>query len=76
MTMIDAMRCIARRHGVIPARLSLADVDVANWGCDPADISNVSSAIDDAIESGCIAARFAHPAVNVSPSPGALLPAP
>ncbi len=73
--MIDAMMHIARRHGVIPARLSLSDVDVANWGCDPADIANISAAIDDAVESGCIASRFARPAMNVSPSPGALLPA-
>lgn len=72
--MIDAMMHIARRYGVIPARLSLSDVDVANWGCDSADIANMSAAIDEAVESGCIASRFARPAMNVSPSPGALLP--
>jgi Pyridoxal-dependent decarboxylase, pyridoxal binding domain len=72
--MIAAMRRIAQRHAVIPARLSLADVDVAEWGCEPADLRGLSTAIGDAVETGCIAGRFARPAVNVSPSPAALLP--
>ena len=74
MAMIAAMQRIAQHHGVIPARLSLADVDVADWGRNAADLTAMSDAIGDAIETGCIAARFGRPAVNVSPSAVALMP--
>lgn len=76
VTMIRAMRRVARESGVIPARLSLADIDVADWGCDPADLGAVSDAIDDAIETGCIAASSGRPAVNLAPSFAALVPTP
>ena len=72
--MIAAMGRIARRHGVIAARLSLADVDVAEWDCEPADLRALSAAIDDAVETGCIAGQFPRPAVNLSPSRAALMP--
>ena len=71
---IAAMQRVATRHGVIPARLSLAGVDVADWGRNAADLSAMSDAISDAVETGCIAARFGRPAVNVSPSAAALMP--
>ena len=71
---IAAMQRIAKQHGVIPARLSLADVDVANWGRHAVDLNAISDAIGDAVEAGCIGARFGRPAVNVSPSAAALVP--
>ncbi len=71
---IAAMQRIAKQHGVIPARLSLAEVDVADWGRNAADLTAMSDAIGDAVETGCIAARFGRPAVNVSPSAAALMP--
>jgi len=70
---IAAMQRIAKQHGVIPARLSLADVDVANWGRHAVDLNAISDAIGDAVEAGCIGARFGRPAVNVSPSAAALV---
>ena len=73
MAMIASMRRIGEL-GVIPARLSLADVDVADWGRNAVGLTAMSDAIGDAIETGCIAARFGRPAVNVSPSPAALVP--
>lgn len=75
LTMICAMRRVAGKYGVIPARLSLADIDVADWGCDPADLGAVSNVIDDAVETGCIASCFGRPAVNLAPSFAALVPA-
>ena len=69
---IGAMQRIAKQHGVIPARLSLADVDVADWGRNAVDLAEISDAIGDAIETGCIAARCGRPAVNVAPSAAAL----
>ncbi len=74
VAMIAAMRRIAEQHGVIPARLSLADVDVADWGRTAVDLTALADAIGDAVETGCIAARFGRPAVNVSPSVAALVP--
>ncbi|HTY27020.1 MAG TPA: hypothetical protein VMD51_02590 [Mycobacterium sp.] len=74
VAMIAAMQRIAKQQGVIPARLSLADVDVADWGRNAVDLNAMSDAIGDAIETGCIAARFGRPAVNVSPSAAALVP--
>lgn len=71
--MIAAMERISQQHGVIPARLSLADVDVADWGRNVADLTAMSDAIGDAIETGCITAGFGRPAVNVSPSAAALV---
>ena len=73
LAIIAAMRRIAEQHGVIPARLSLADVDVADWGRNAIGLTAMSDAIGDAIETGCIAARFGRPAVNVSPSAAALM---
>ncbi len=73
VAMIAAMQRIAKL-GVIPARLSLADVNVADWGRHAVDLTSMSDAIGDAIETGCIAARFGRPAVNVSPSAAALVP--
>lgn len=72
--MICAMRRVAREYAVIPARLSLADIDVADWGCDPVDLGAVSDVIDDAVETGCIASCFGRPAVNLAPSLAALVP--
>lgn len=72
-SMIAAMYAIARQHGVIPARLSLADIDVADWGCEPIDVRRMSATITDAIEDGCIAGRFPRPAVNLSPSRATLM---
>jgi hypothetical protein len=74
VAMISAMQRIANQLGVIAARLTLADVDVADWGRNATDLTAMSDAIGDAIETGCIAARFGRPAVNVSPSAAALLP--
>ena len=74
VAMIASMQRIAKQHGVIPARLSLADADVADWGRNAVDLTAMSDAIGDAIETGCIAARFGRPSVNVSPSAAALVP--
>ena len=54
--------------------LSLADVDVADWGRTAVDLTAMADTIGDAVETGCIAARFGRPAVNVSPSVAALVP--
>lgn len=75
LAMIATMREISRRYSVIPARLSLGDVDVADWGCDPEDLAAIAAAVDDAVEDGCIVGRFPSPAVNVAPSCAALTPA-
>lgn len=74
IAMMCAMKRIALRHGVIPTRLSLADIDVADWGCDPGDLAAISAAVEEAIETGCIAVRFGRPAVSLSPSVAALVP--
>ena len=73
--MIATMRGISQQHKVIPARLSLGDVDAADWGCAPTDLPAIAAAVDEAVEDGCIAGRFPSPAVNVSPSCGTLMPA-
>ncbi len=72
--MIAAMREIARRHAVIPVRLSLGDIDAADWGCAPDDLAAIAAAVDDAVEDGCIASRFPSPAVAVAPSRAAMMP--
>ena len=74
VAMISTMQRIADQLGVIAARLSLADVDVADWGRKAVDLTAMSEAIGDAVETGCIAARFGRPAVTVSPSAAVLVP--
>ena len=71
---IAAMRGISQRHRIIPARLSLGDVDAADWGCASTDLPAIAGALDDAVEDGCIVGRFPSPAVNVSPSCMTLMP--
>lgn len=73
-TMIAQMRSIARRYQLIPARLSLGGVDCAEWDCAPDDLAAIAVALDDAVEDGCIAARFPRPAINIAPSRAALIP--
>ena len=73
VAMIAKMQRIAML-GVIPVRLSLGDVDVADWGRNAVGLTAMSDAIGDAIETGCIAARFGRPSVTVSPSTAALVP--
>jgi hypothetical protein len=73
-TNFASMERIVDQLGVITARLSLADVDVADWGRNAVDLTAISDAIGDAIETGCIAARFGRPAANVSPSAAGLFP--
>lgn len=70
--MIAEIRGFARRYNIIPARLSLGEVDVADWDCAPDDLTAIAAAIDDAVEDGCIASRFPSPAVNIAPSRAAL----
>jgi diaminopimelate decarboxylase len=72
-TMIAEMRRIARRYPLIPARLSLGDVDAADWDCAPDDPAMIAAAIGDAVEDGCIVSHLPSPAVNVAPSTAALI---
>jgi diaminopimelate decarboxylase len=71
--MVTAMRGFARRYNVIPARLSLGDIDAAEWGCRRDDLVAIAAAVDDAVEDGCVASRFPSPAVNIAPSRSALI---
>ncbi len=69
--MIAQMSWVVRRHGVILARVSLADFETADWGCESGDLRGIAEAINDAVEDGCARHRFPRPALALSPSAAA-----
>ena len=73
--MISQMSRVRRKHGVILTRLSLGGLEAITGSGDRSDLRRAEELLDDAVEDGCAWHRYPRPALVLSPSRGALLPA-
>lgn len=72
---IGVMARVRRERAIVLPRLSLGDVDLTEYGADPRSVRLAAELIDDVVEEGCAEFRYPRPALTVSPTPSALLPA-
>jgi diaminopimelate decarboxylase len=56
---------ISREHAVMLTRLSLGDVDLADFA-DPPALRRAADLIDGVVEDGCARFRYPRPALTVS----------
>ena len=73
--MVAEMSRIRREHNVLLARVSLAGLDVGDRWLEPRILRRVAEAIGEVIGDACARHRYPRPALTVSPSRAALLPA-
>ena len=73
--MVAEMSRIRREHNVLLTRVSLAGMDVGEHWLEPRILRRVAEAIGEVIGDACARHRYPRPALTVSPSRAALLPA-
>ena len=73
--MIGQMAQIRRHHGVLLTRISLAGMDVGDHCLELRILRRVAAAIGEVVGEACAHHRYPRPALTVSPSRSALLPA-
>ena len=73
--MVAEMSRIRRAHNVLLTRVSLAGLDVGGHWLEPRILRRVAEAMGEVIGDACARHRFPRPALTLSPSPAALLPA-
>jgi hypothetical protein len=73
--MIEEMARIRRHHGVLLTRISLAGFGVGEHGLELRILRRVAEAIGEVVGEACAHHRYPRPALTVSPSRAALLPA-
>jgi diaminopimelate decarboxylase len=73
--MIEKMARIRRNHGVLLTRISLAGMDVGEHSLELGILRRVAEAIGEVVGEACARHRYPRPALTVSPSRVALLPA-
>jgi diaminopimelate decarboxylase len=73
--MVAQMARIRRHHGVLLTRISLAGMDVGEHCLDLRILRRVAEAIGEVVGEACAHHRYPRPALTVSPSRPALLPA-
>jgi diaminopimelate decarboxylase len=73
--MIPEMARMRRAYGVLLTRVSLAGVDFDEGWLEPRVLRKVGEAIDEVIGDECARYRYPRPALTLSPTPAALLPA-
>ena len=73
--MVAEMSRIRRAHNVLLTRVSLAGLDVGEHWLEPRILRRVAEAIGEVIGDACARHRYPRPALTVSPSRAALLPA-
>jgi Pyridoxal-dependent decarboxylase, pyridoxal binding domain len=73
--MIGTMSWIRREHGVLLARISLAGMDVGEHCLELRILRRVAETIGEVVGEACERHRYPRPALTVSPSRVALLPA-
>ena len=73
--MIGAMSRIRSDHSVLLTRISLAGMDVGEHCLEPRILRRVAEAIGELVGEACARHRYPRPALTVSPSRVALLPA-
>src|SRR5258707_12120577 len=73
--MIAEMARIRRDHGVLLMRISLAGLDVGDHCLELRILRRVAEAIGEVVGEACERYRYPRPALTVSPSRAALLPA-
>jgi hypothetical protein len=69
------MSRIRREHNVLLTRVSLAGLDVGEHWLEPRILRRVAGAMGEVIGDACARHRYPRPALTLSPSPAALLPA-
>ncbi len=72
--MIVEMWRIRREHGIVLGRISLAGLDIGEWGLVPRILRRVAEATDEVIGETCAHYRYPRPALTVTPRHSALLP--
>ena len=73
--MIAEMARIRRDHAVLLTRISLAGMDVGEHCLEPRILRRVAEAMGEVVGEACARHRYPRPALTVSPSRVALLPA-
>ncbi|MET0167575.1 MAG: hypothetical protein ABW318_21580 [Vicinamibacterales bacterium] len=73
--LIAEMASFRRDHGVLLTRISLAGLDVGERCLDPRILRRIAEAIGEVVGDACAQYRFPRPALTLSPSRHALLPA-
>jgi diaminopimelate decarboxylase len=73
--MVEEMARIRRDHGVLLTRISLAGMDVGEHCLELRILRRVAEAIGEVVGEACARHRYPRPALTVSPSRAALLPA-
>ena len=73
--MIEEMARIRRDHAVLLTRISLSGMDVGEHGLELGILRRVAEAIGEVVGEACARHRYPRPALTVSPSRVALLPA-
>jgi Pyridoxal-dependent decarboxylase, pyridoxal binding domain len=73
--MVAEMSRIRREHNVLLTRVSLAGLDVGEHWLEPRILRRVAEAMGEVIGDACARHRYPRPALTLSPSPAALLPA-
>ena len=73
--LIAEMASFRREHGVLLTRVSLAGFDIGERCLDPRILRRVAEAIGEVVGDACAQYRFPRPALTLSPSRNALLPA-
>ena len=73
--MVADMSRIRRAHNVLLTRVSLAGLDVGGHWLEPRILRRVAEAMGEVIGVACARHLFPRPALTLSPSPAALLPA-
>jgi hypothetical protein len=73
--MIPEMARMRRAYRVLLTRVSLAGVDFDEGWLEPRVLRKVGEAIDEVIGDECARYRYPRPALTLSPTPAALLPA-
>jgi hypothetical protein len=74
-SMIAEMAGISRKWGGVLSRLSIGGVDLTDGEIDPRSLRRVAQTINEVTQDACSRFRYARPALTLSPSPIALLPA-
>ena len=72
--MIAQMSWIRGKHGVILTRVSLAEFQAAEAGCDRSLLRGISDDLDEAIDDACARYRYPRPALVVAMRRSALSP--
>lgn len=72
--MVAEMWRIRREHGILLTRISLAGLDVGEWGLQPRIIRRVAEAVGEVVGEACEQYRYPRPALTLAPRRSALLP--